>query len=745
MQNPYSSIDKFGVQLVRDALGRSLDRYESKLHVYDRLTKKFNERAAGEIGANVDINDLADLTSIGMLSKESITEYITHIEPGSPLHKVWVQIHEQFTGDVDVDAHTVMSAVEGDPLWAVLHDKEILALAKSLADEKNASPFGKAEVASDLRSVDELMLSQVPVRNWRQWLDHINSTDAITSFDLTGMVRDGLLSKSIIEKYLRCSPRMSAKLRVAWEALSVTLTGDAREDALRLASLPITHPLWEAFPADEQIMHGFHKIPMTTQTRNFAPGEILGRKDFDEVKYIESLNADAMQNVRVPVDKVKGVLDLLGNKRSDVLNRSESIMAGGVLDTVDPEAANMRDAIADLSSAARTAGQNLAFASETDKKFAPISAHEFFANHRAFDSELWDGLNPRIFKGVDQWCDPRYVSAFCAGSLGFFRHNILDDNETVESTAMREKAIAACLMYQHRMPIFFVSRELLDAAMKTRPPESIDWREMKLPHEAAAFVLPKGAIKSKLGGEVPFILYSRIEADKLYREPIRDTRVSIDIDRFMIMSMDTRQIVDFHRSLAGPYEPGRNYRTHEVQQDYHRSTQNGAATIYDNQVLTTSWEEGDEASGGFNAFNDQISNILFNLLMLMQAKPEFIDKAGSVKVGRHKKSGSELWTPNVLGRNYRVVREGPATGTHASPRWHWRSGHWREQGRGPMTCENIVGESKCGHGHATHDRDGACKMNQCLGICTSARYRHEEHFQKWIEPMQVAYKEEADD
>jgi hypothetical protein len=67
----------------------------------------------------------------------------------------------------------------------------------------------------------------------------------------------------------------------------------------------------------------------------------------------------------------------------------------------------------------------------------------------------------------------------------------------------------------------------------------------------------------------------------------------------------------------------------------------------------------------------------------MQARPALVERGRAA--GRHKKLGVELWTPTVVGRNYRVARSAgsAAAGVSARPRMHWRRGHFRQQAVGP--------------------------------------------------------------
>jgi hypothetical protein len=46
-----------------------------------------------------------------------------------------------------------------------------------------------------------------------------------------------------------------------------------------------------------------------------------------------------------------------------------------------------------------------------------------------------------------------------------------------------------------------------------------------------------------------------------------------------------------------------------------------------------------------------------------------------------KRGNVSFWTPNIIGRDYQILG-GHGNGTHASPRMHWRRGHFRNQACG---------------------------------------------------------------
>ena len=82
---------------------------------------------------------------------------------------------------------------------------------------------------------------------------------------------------------------------------------------------------------------------------------------------------------------------------------------------------------------------------------------------------------------------------------------------------------------------------------------------------------------------------------------------------------------------------------------------------------------------------NRLSNLVFKLLVVLATCPSLNEPGTRLRAAstRRGKTRSELWSPNIIGRNYRVIHDKNApTGTHASPRLHWRRGHLRNQAHG---------------------------------------------------------------
>lgn len=89
--------------------------------------------------------------------------------------------------------------------------------------------------------------------------------------------------------------------------------------------------------------------------------------------------------------------------------------------------------------------------------------------------------------------------------------------------------------------------------------------------------------------------------------------------------------------------------------------------------------------GDSDRFVSKMVYLAVSAAMAMTSRPALVESGLCTRSEkRHSKTGKlereALWSPNFVGRSYRRV---PLGGTHASPRAHWRCGHWTKQHYGP--------------------------------------------------------------
>lgn len=96
------------------------------------------------------------------------------------------------------------------------------------------------------------------------------------------------------------------------------------------------------------------------------------------------------------------------------------------------------------------------------------------------------------------------------------------------------------------------------------------------------------------------------------------------------------------------------------------------------------------SDGPDGVFSSYLGGLAANLLMLMSARPELVEKAG--RTGKVLKSGAVVHSPSYIGRKYAVIKQqhkGAATGAHFTE-LGWRSGHYKQQHYGPKNQHTKI-------------------------------------------------------
>src|SRR5262245_59693899 len=291
----------------------------------------------------------------------------------------------------------------------------------------------------------------------------------------------------------------------------------------------------------------------------------------------------------------------------------------------------------------------------------------------------WKTLYARIYQGVEKYGSPKRVAETYFSAL-----NWVMDGTGKAPAAMQAVYAAACRARDFAFPAFFVEPEFLAAAMQTRPPEGMRWDEIKLPFEAGVFCLPRGSLKYIDGSEVNHVGWMRARAGEQMtwgsRAPIINNRNAAFLIYAQPDNFDGTILFSNLNADEAPY----------ISDEEIRVLWHGAFDL--------PLAEGDDA------FIRQCRMVCFSLLLAMQARPQLVS-TGQRTGKRAKKGGREFWTPNIMGRGFRVLREvSGETGTHASPRLHWRRGDFRAQRFGPGYAEvktiwiepALIGQNEAG-------------------------------------------------
>jgi hypothetical protein len=242
-------------------------------------------------------------------------------------------------------------------------------------------------------------------------------------------------------------------------------------------------------------------------------------------------------------------------------------------------------------------------------------------------------------------------------------------NETVE-------AIWASRLVGYRVPIFWLSREITEALKFTILPVKLDLTKMKLPFEAAVFMLPKGSLTYQSETtDVVFLSYARAglreEIPSINPNAVKTITGRGDFSVFA--GMLNGLLLNWSHPWEQPLDIARL-----------------DATIQDLPIEPPQTKFESDLPAHSKDFLARVAHLVFNTLQLMIARPELVSMGSLIKqVHNKRQSVKAFWSPNTIGADYRLRREQrPLGGTHASPRGHWVRGFWRDQACGPNYSEH---------------------------------------------------------
>lgn len=281
------------------------------------------------------------------------------------------------------------------------------------------------------------------------------------------------------------------------------------------------------------------------------------------------------------------------------------------------------------------------------------------------EADLWREVYPRAYGDADRFGSPKVAAALAATSITWIREGY----DRAPATA-RNIYLGTCVARRFAFPALFLAPDLFAAVAETEPPADLRWQDLLLPYEAGTLCLPTGAFAHPTDGPCGVLCWARARAGESLQWPGAQ-RVALQEDAFFVYTgltsgtgfplLDTVLNAKTSPLVGDSHSPG----TH---------TQPGRDGIYNVPLAPSE-----------SAFLQQCRALVFSALLAIEARPALVTEGKRVAAG--KRSHREIWTPNVIGREYRIAREGSGAGTHASPRLHWRRGHFREQRFGPGRAE----------------------------------------------------------
>lgn len=238
--------------------------------------------------------------------------------------------------------------------------------------------------------------------------------------------------------------------------------------------------------------------------------------------------------------------------------------------------------------------------------------------------------------------------------------------------------IALTLFSNPKIPVYAITPELIEAFVKSDlPPDVCD---IKKSFSVALFIFPK-MFTTPDNEPFSWLLSSYFAKDEIVAtypsylakglpESMKSRKLESSRIRWvskMPSGIIYSSVLELKEGLGVPYRTGNYYCDENIEKNPEQEKQ----------------------------FAEKIDNLMLQTLLYLQTKPDEIPTINNVvnriTGGFGKTVNTTINTelePIWIGKNYRPqIRMSTSTGTHASPRTHWRRGHWKRVAIGEKRLE----------------------------------------------------------
>jgi hypothetical protein len=303
----------------------------------------------------------------------------------------------------------------------------------------------------------------------------------------------------------------------------------------------------------------------------------------------------------------------------------------------------------------------------------PAFVREMYADLERRYPDLWRICYPRIYSepACGQYYSPKEPARQLLSVAVKWDHGMVGQSEMYEM-------IAASELVRYRVPMIWLGHDMAQAIRKTVPPGKIPWYTMPMPFPAAVFMVPKGALQHPSDGDVSFIAYPRFKTgDSHISKLVKGMPYGSSNGGMIFLAYCPGSGTLFHWNLPlDAYGDSvsipdiENYVTHLSAEEQHDS----GLRMFFNNTMT---EED-------NRMMALVAHYCFGSILLSNYRPDLFVEGTLRKKVEKKGERKEFWSPNILGEHYRIKREKvDLGGTHASPRFHWVRGAYKQQAYGP--------------------------------------------------------------
>lgn len=281
------------------------------------------------------------------------------------------------------------------------------------------------------------------------------------------------------------------------------------------------------------------------------------------------------------------------------------------------------------------------------------------------DPEIRRLVYPRIYRDAGQYMPIKDLAILILGNL------MTPDRQQVEGdfeSLLREWVAA---MARHHWPTYFIAPDFFDAVRRTDFPAGFDPAELKVPFPAGRLMFPRPNFTHSSGSWFGTIGW-QAAFDRLLL-------ITASLHCGFLWAIVTREML---RDLS-TIPDGADLSEHEVPEEVWKDPEKLAPYLLNSFKM----------NADDKAVLHEAIRVFVNVMLLMEARPDYVSSGRMekrvVKAGRV----TEFWTPNLIGRDYRIIRQPASKGaveTGVRRRPHWVRGHLRNQPCGPKWQDRKI-------------------------------------------------------
>ena len=272
-------------------------------------------------------------------------------------------------------------------------------------------------------------------------------------------------------------------------------------------------------------------------------------------------------------------------------------------------------------------------------------------------------LEPRRLVPPGGYYTPRSIAA---GLDAILRTNELKTDAERIPTEITAQAVAYRIV-NLRVPVYYLAEDFIRAVAATDLPHDFTFADLNWPLPAMVLGFPVSFLREYVGKESCYVFAARFPKGEHFCRffPSAPTVVMphAKISLFWYACSAGRL-----ESFVSSFWEQDRLDEAVLKHGYTDYTNGDVAKVQEDKVCC-----------------DRLSNLVFKLLVILNTRASLVEPGTRLRAAttRRGKTRSELWSPNIIGREYRVVHDRTTpTGTHGSPRLHWRRGHLRNQAHG---------------------------------------------------------------